>query len=237
LSNDFLLTTVAYLGIILVSELGFAYAAYLSLSVWRGLSVPLYKSRALWTGILTLFVAVATPVSGNVSIVSPSQYYIVGIILVYGFLYPGTILGLFAWIDRTISTIIRLDYLRRDLVLWSKMRWVYWVLAGIQFALYFAFLVYPQGPAPLYNAYAIFLLAPAAYGTIALLVGSRRTNDMTFRLHAKWVGLLVAAIILISAVDTFTTNLALGSLPFLVIAFCFYKAARFLVPAGKFSVE
>jgi hypothetical protein len=45
--GDFLISTVPYLGLIAVRELGFAYAAYLSLSVWRGLSVPIYRSRAL----------------------------------------------------------------------------------------------------------------------------------------------------------------------------------------------
>jgi hypothetical protein len=235
LSNEFLFITIPYLGIIIVSDLGFAYAAYLSLSVWRGLSVPVYKSRALWTGILALIIAIVTPISGNVNVIFPSQYYVVGLILVYAILYPGAILGLFAWIDRTINTLIRLDYLRRDLTRWSKVRWVYWALTGIQLALYFGIVAFPQGPAILYNTYPIFLLAPAAYGTIALLIGSRRTKDMTFRLHAKWIGYLMGAIILISVVDSFTTNPALGNLPFLLIAFCFFKAARYLVPVGKFQ--
>jgi len=236
--SDFLISTVPYLGIIVVSDLGLVYAAYLSLSVWRGLSVPIYRSRALWTGILALLIGVATPISGNVSVLFPSSNFYFAAILVYFTLYPGVIFGLFVWIDRTITTLIRMDYLRRDLARWSKLRLVYWTLVGVMFATYFiGFFFYPEGPPILTDIFLVFLLLPAAYGSLALVIGSRRTTDITFRHHAKWLGFAIGALILISLISVLTTNIVLQSAPFLLISYCFYKVARFLVPVGKFQAD
>jgi hypothetical protein len=180
---------------------------------------------------------VATPISGNVSVLFPSSYFYVAVVLVYFTLYPGVIFGLFVWIDRTITTLIRMDYLRRDLARWSKLRWVYWTLVGIMFAMYFIGFFYPEGPTILGDIFLVFLLLPVAYGSLALVIGSRRTTDMTFRHHAKWLGYAIGSLILISLIYGLTTNIVLRSAPFLLISYFFYKVARFLVPVGKFQAD
>jgi hypothetical protein len=250
MSSDLLATTILYWAIVVSSEFGSAYAGYTALSVWRGLSVPIFRSRALWIGILAIIFCLGFPVSGNVSRLLPSNYYFVSVALTYFTLYPAFVIAFFAWIDRTITMLVRLDYLRRDLVGWSRMRWVFRAFAGATVV-----------RAWIYSAYAtpsIFVLQsgsdlgvrarffsdpylvvlffiPLIYGSITLVIGSRRTQDLTFRLHSKWLGYATGAVVLSFLSFGLTTDPILGALPFLPIAYSLYKVSKFLVPVGKLS--
>lgn len=249
MSSDFFTTFVPYWGIVAASDFGSAYAAYLALSVWRGLSVPIYRSRALWTGILAVFFGLGFPVSGNVSKLLPTDYTSVAVILAYFILLPSFAIAFFAWVDRTVTMLIRMDYLRRDLVWWSKLRWAFRALAGATVARGWMlaygspsiFAITPGSELSFRQQFfsdiyliLIFLL-PLAYGSVALVIGSRRTPDMTFRLHAKWLGYTAGATVLSFLAFGLTVNPILGAVPFLLISYSFYKAARYLVPVGKLS--
>jgi hypothetical protein len=249
MSSDFLTTSVLYWGIVAASDFGSAYAGYLALSVWRGLSVPIYRSRALWTGILAFFFVLGFPVSGNVGNLLPLNYTFVAVILAYFILYPAFVIAFFAWVDRTITMLIRLDYLRRDLVWWSKLRWAFRVLAGVTVARAwlstygspYIFAITPGSAISIRQQFFsdvylnILFLVPLTYGSMALLVGSRRTPDTTFRLHAKWLGYTAGATVLSFLAFGLTADPILGAVPFLLISYSFYKVARFLVPVGKLS--
>jgi hypothetical protein len=56
---------------------------------------------------------------------------------------------------------------------------------------------------------------------------------MTFRTHAKWGGYLMVGVLLASLTYFATpSNIALQTLPYLLIAYSFYKMAKFLVPVN-----
>jgi hypothetical protein len=228
-----LIYTLLLVGVFLVGDAITGYAAYLALSVWRGLAVPIYRSRALWTAFLAIIFAVSTGLGGNIDAIFPPPFVYIASIVIYNGLYTLILLALFAWIDRTINTLIRLDYLRRDLIGWKKVRFAYWALVAVASGL--AFFSPPVGPAslPLFLVGGISLLIPVGYGSLALIIGSRRTTDMTFRTHAKWGGYLMVGVLLASLTYFATpSNIALQTLPYLLIAYSFYKMAKFLVPVN-----
>jgi hypothetical protein len=168
---------------------------------------------------------VSSGLGGNIDAIFPPPFVYIAPIVIYNGLYTLILLALFAWIDRTINTLIRLDYLRRDLFGWKKVRFAYWALVAVASGL--AVYSPPVGPASL----PLFLVV--GYGSLALIIGSRRTTDMTFRTHAKWGGYLMVGVLLASLTYFATpSNIALQTLPYLLIAYSFYKMAKFLVPVN-----
>lgn len=244
MSSDLLTSTVPYLGVIGITDALLLYAAYLSFSVWRGLSVPAYRSRAIWTGMLAIILGLGLTASGNVSLFTPRPFYLLVVIAVYGILYPFAIFVFYFWVDRTLSTIVRLDYLRRDLLGWRRFRYVYWVFAAGAFVTYFLFLA---AATPASSDTLVLLViqvvsssvyfVPFGYASLALIVGVRRTKDTTFRLHLKWFGFAIASLLIIVIVNNFTPDPFIGSLPYVPVSYSFYKMARSLVPAQRLKLE
>jgi hypothetical protein len=243
MSSDFLTSTIPYLAVIGISNVLVLYAAYLSFSVWRGLSVPIYRSRAIWTGVLAVLLGLTSITSGNVNALFPAPYSLVGIVAVYGILYPLAIFVLFFWIDRTMAMIIRLDYLRRDLLGWRRFRFVYWGFAAGSFVFYLLgnpILLPNPTPTDVFvfgGVLSLTYAVPWGYASLALVVGRRRTRDATFRLHLKWFGLCIASIVFAGLTYSLIPDPFIGNLPFVLIAFCLYKMARFLVPAQRLNLN
>lgn len=252
MSSEILPTTILYWAIVVLADFGSAYAGYIALSVWRGLSVPIYRSRALWIGVLAIVFCLGFPVSGNVGRLLPSNYYFVSVALTYFTLYPAFVIAFFAWIDRTITMLVRLDFLRRDLVGWSKMRWVFRAFAGatvVRAWIYSAYVtpsifIFQPGSDLSVRArffsdpyLGVLFFIPLIYGSIALVVGSRRTQDKTFRSHSKWLGYATGAVVLSFLSFGLTTDPILGAVPFLPVAYSLYRVSRFLVPIGKLSPQ
>jgi hypothetical protein len=232
MSSDFVSSTLPLIVIAVASDAIIFYAAYLALSVWRGLAVPIYRSRALWTAFLAILFSFAAPFSVNVDTIFPEAYRFVASIVIYNVLYTLVIAVLFGWIDRTISTVIRLDYLRRDLLGWRRFRFVYWGFAAGSLVLN----IFSSPSVPLIAiAGFVFLLVTLTYASIALVMGSRRTLDMTFRSHARWGGYCMLAIILTALTFVATSNVILSDLPLLLISYSLYKMAKSLVPVGTFA--
>ena len=234
MSSD-LIYTLPLVGVSLVGVAIAGYAAYLAFSVWRGLAVPIYRSRALWTVFLAILFALAVPFGGNIAIFPPTFVYIASIVI-YNGLFTLILVALFAWIDRTINTLIRLDYLRRDLFGWKKVRFAYWALVAVASggSVYSP----PVGPSslPLFLVGGISLLIPVGYGSLALIIGSRKTTDMTFRSHAKWGGYLMVGVLLASLTYFATPNVvAVQVPPYMLISYCFYKMAKSLVPVNPIT--
>jgi hypothetical protein len=239
MSSDLLTSTIPYLAVIGISDALAFYAAYLSFSVWRGLSVTIYRSRALWTGMLAILIGLTGTASGNVGAV-PQPFYPVAAIAAYGFLYPIAIFVLYFWIDRTLATIIRLDYLRRDLLAWRRFRFIYWAFAAASFVFYYFGQDYLQTlplPSIAVAAFLITYVVPWGYAAVGFIVGRRRTSDMTFRLHLKWFGLFLASIAFITVIYGLTSDRFTSSLSDVLIAYSLYKMARYLVPSQRLKLD
>ncbi len=225
------------------------FAAYTAFTVRKGLVVPLYRSRALWLGVLAIILASFLIFFGRVY--TPSTY-LVGYHRVVGFVfYAGvalpTFVVLLVWIDRTNSTLIRLDYRRKDILGWKKARLLYYA----DIALFVTFFLIALGPAPGFGYYQMSFphsamsfiaaneldpwLIALAYGLSVLVVGSIRTHDLTHKNHAKWLGLSLASLVLALLVGGGSQPIAY----FIAIFFAYfwYRMARSLVPVNKLDTS
>jgi hypothetical protein len=242
-----LLFTIANIGLAGLSDAFFLYGAYLSLSVWRGLAVPIFRSRALWMAFFGIPFAVFFTYAILSSSIPGNSVF--GASFIGEILFSIILTTLYVWIGRTVGTVIRLDYRRRDLLHWKRFRFLYWTFAFIGPVLFYARYLYHcltvSCPATLVVGSGLevvtlpLVLGPLAYGALCLTKGARTTRDMTFRSYVKWFAYLGAFFILalMNYAIAGPSLIVLSGLFLVAVGYCFYKMARFLVPAGKVSAE
>ncbi len=244
--SDFLLT-IAFIGLPGLADAFFLYATYLSLSVWRGLAVPIFRSRALGMAsfgipfsVFFTYTILSSSTRGNPFLAAP---------VIGEAIFSIILTTLFVWIDRTVGSVIRLDYRRRDLLYWNRFRFLYWAFVvtgiGLVYARYLYYCLAVSCPATLVVGSGLepysgpMTLGPLAYGALCLAKGARTTRDMTFRSHVKWFAYLGATFIPGSLLYLIGGPSLLVPIALLQVAagYCFYKMARFLVPVGKLPVQ
>ena len=219
-----------------VSAVVLFYAAYLSFNVRNGLAVPLYKSRALWLGTLSILFGVTFVGFNRIDVLFPS-YEELARFLFYDVVVLLTFAALAVWVDRTAGTLIRLDYLRKDIVCWKRARPLYWLAVALGLAFYvigtgyYVFGIVDSITTFSTNGVTIVpILVALTYAFAVLVVGSIRTRDLTFRKHAMWFAIAVVGFVLfIVAPSTQIVDV----LPEILFAYSFYRMARSLVPINK----
>ena len=228
MSSDLLTNFLPTLALTSIVDVFSLYAAYLSISVRRGLTISVYRSRALWMALLGVCAAISFTYDGFTVATATSSLASVEVREILFALPLGVILIL---IDRTVNTVIRLDYLRRDVFHWKKLRFVYGVVVVLFYVLFYSRYVYFL---PNSQGIALALYFPAlTYGALAIAKGASMTMDATFRLHVAWFGYLLVAFIVGGVIYFLPISLVIDLSFFAFTSFCFYKMARFLVPAGK----
>jgi hypothetical protein len=225
-----LLVLTGFIGVILL------YASYLSLSVRRGLVDPVYRRRAMWMGLFGLPFAGALGYGIIAYTLLPADSLLASPVLADA-TFTIAIITLLVWIDSMVGSAIHLDFLRRDVLHWRRLRAVYYLLVVAGNVFYFSrFLQFPAALA-LYSSDILLILA-FSYGALALAIGARRTRDKTFRTYLKWFGTMGVAFLSALVAYSFTLHPSLMLLvPLLATSFCFYMMARNLVPIGKLTDE
>jgi len=235
MSSELFTFTVPVLGIIIAFDAFSLYAAYLSGSVWRGMVVPIYRGRALWlaaicvlgASMLTEF-AVSAALAPSYGSSSPA---------LREFVYLPPLAAILIWIDRTVNTVIRLDYLRRDVLFWRRLRYAYGSIAAVGILIYYSRYLYPIPDAMAVGFALIF--SQLIYGMLTLARGAAVTKDMTFKSHIRWFGLFLLAFIVAGFIYVLTYSdasfLVPNLLAFAASAYCLFRMAKSLVPSGKLS--
>jgi hypothetical protein len=232
MSSDYAFV-LATMGLLSVDDALILYGAYLALSVWRGLVVPIYKSRAAWMALVGIPLVIAVSYSFIVESLVPTSF--LGTQIIFEILFTFPLISMFVWIDRTINSVIRLDYLRRDILYWKRLRAVYWAAFILANAFFFSRYLFTDPYA--YNTTSIIVVVALAYGSLCLARGARTTRDMTFRSHVKWFGFLAAAFVPAILAYVLSGGPNILSLVLLVAAsYCFFRMARLLVPASKLEL-
>ncbi len=246
MSSEIPLTTLIEDVETVIGVIIYLFAAYTAFTVRRGLVVPLYRSRALWLGVLAILWASFLLFFGRIYVfgIDLQSPHVAGFVYYAGVALP-TLVVLLVWIDRTNSTLIRLDYRRKDILGWNRARLLYYA----DIALFIAIFIIALGPAPGQGYYRMsfphsvmsFIAAygyltfwiALAYGLCVLVVGSIRTRDLTHRNHAKWLGLSLGSLLL-----AFATPSNLPAITYFfgcLFAYFWYRMARSLVPVNKLS--
>ena len=232
MSSDLVTFSVPVMGVTALFDVLALYAAYLSVSVRRGLVVPVYRGRALWLAAICVLGAAMLTDFGVSSVLTPN----------YGsssalreFLYLPPLAAILVWIDRTVNTVIRLDYLRRDVLFWGRLRYAYGSIAVAGILVYYSRYFYPVPDAMTVGFALIF--SQLIYGMLTLVRGAAVTKDMTFKSHIKWFGLFLFAFIVAGFIYVLTVPetvyLVPNLLAFAASAYCLFRMAKSLVPSGK----
>lgn len=210
------------------------YASYLSLSVRRGLVDPVYRRRALWMGLFGIPFAGALGYGIVADTILPANSLFASPVLADA-IFTIPIITLLVWIDSMVGSAIHLDFLRRDILHWRRLRMFYYLLVVAGNVFYFS--RYLQFPSVLALSLSDVSLIPAfSYGALALATGARRTRDKTLRTHLKWFGTMGVTFLFGIVAYSFTLHLSLLLMvPLFATSLCFFMMARNLVPIGKLT--
>jgi len=237
MSSELITFVIPVLGITAVFDAFALYAAYLSASVWRGLVVPTYRGRALWLAAICVLGAFMLTEFGVSAALTPNYRSASPALREFTYLPP--LAAILVWIDRTVNTVIRLDYLRRDVLLWRRLRYVYGSIAVVGILIYYSRYLYPIPDAMTVGFALIF--SQLIYGMLTLARGAAVTNDMPIKAHIRWFGLFLLAFIVAGFIYVLTYSdpsyLVLNLLFFAASAYCLFRMARSLVPSGKLSTD
>jgi hypothetical protein len=219
-----------FLAILIFAIINFL-AAYYSLNLSRMLIDRLEKSRAIWTGSVsillstTLLLFIFTPETGPYSAI-----WVISLVIF--------ILALAGLIDSTIRVAIEQDYFHRNTLYWKKLRYLFW--AGILFIFVLGPILTFTGFPNLTSGLALDALAgivPFVYGIAALFVSGKRSKDRKMRSYLRWLGLAVLVLLGVALDSYITTGGGEAFLLFVVLAYFLYRASKSLSSTNKLSKE
>jgi len=231
-------------GEFLPAAVGF-YAAYWAFSIRRELVGRVYRSHALWLGVLCIFIEAAKPfqsISSTNVIISLVLNLFTVILLTF----------VFAFIDSTVVVARLSDPLFRRILHWDRLRIALWCDLGLT-AIFFVYTTL----SPSFNASVWSLLGfplvliPFVLGAPAVLIGARRSRDPVLRGSLKWFGAVLLlflvtvllsfvelAVIGISMYDSYYSYPALAfAVPAILGAYFLYRSVMSLVPMKRLSAQ
>lgn len=242
MSSDPLAVTLPLLGLLGASDAIMAYGAFLAYQVWRGLAVQTYRQMAFWTSLLCVLAIVVFSYSIGIESFFNTLHGAYNRLGAGGsdLLWLVFVLVVAAWLDKTIATAIRLDFFRRDILGWRKLRPAFWAfMTGMTgfYALAFYFLpaVNITPPEVLGVGMTVSAFVPLGYASAALYAGRKRSKVETFRAHSLWFGLFVVCLTVQLITYAALAQILLTTAFFLAMGFCLYQMARHLVPVTKLA--
>lgn len=157
----------------------------------KGFVDPTYRSRALWSGLMMVVVVVVNSVG-----LIPTPNGTEGGLLIALPIYA--LLGVsFAFEDRTALVAIRSDFFHRGILGWRQIRVPAGFLLLASMALALVVNLTPEAALanpPLWTTLGtlqVFMVASIllSLGAIVMVIGSRRTPDMTLRRSIRLLGI------------------------------------------------
>lgn len=239
------------------SSLILMFVVFWALTVRRALVVRVYRSEALGTALISIFLAFTNIVNTVVAyLYGGGPFWAIGE-GAFGFFFI-FLLVLFFWVDSSVRAVRRSDPLARDTFHWSRLRVVLWVfsLPGqilvVVVSVVGAIALGPAAEAtssPPSTGWIGALLTVLLFGAIFIPIISavvmlpiiaRRTADKTFRAQLIWFGAFAIAYLLIvnilGEVSGFPSgwyDLFFGYIGLVVCAYCLYRSVSSLTPTYR----
>jgi hypothetical protein len=219
-----------------------------------------YKSRAHWFAGVML-VALIWVLSGLFTVLF-NLYPVSSIPVLEGLgisVFLAFVLAMFVYADRTILVALEMDFLHRNTLHWRPLRTLAYVAMFASVFYLYAFISVTKPPCGLacptafdpgvpswvpaiFPSSYLVLLVPLflvivslVYMLSAIIIGARRTPDMTIKRHVRWVGLgfLIFLGVFLSLGQGTTNGLLIGSFVVLAMAYTFYRALMSLTSFGR----
>jgi hypothetical protein len=217
----------------------FLFATYRALTIGRVLVRGAYRNRALWTAgtvIALILFTISTTLPSN----SP--------LLAFSFL--AIMLILLAFVDSSIKVAQDTDFFHRSPLGWQRVRKPLYVIV-IGLAVLDGLFAYlePSNNSLLMAGEAVWFLAGAgsiAFASAALLVGARRTPDISMRRFVSTLGLAIVCMVIFFTIwipfQPFSVTVQdLGNLVSELFipaaAYFLYQAVMALSPVGHIEKE
>lgn len=250
-----------------------AFGAYRAMRMGRAFVSSLYRSRARWTAgaIWLLVVSVLGSLISPPSSTQPALITLTPLLpLIVLEALPelallGFLMAIFAFVDRTILVTMDMDFFHRSVFRWPKVRIPFYILlflglievlgnsilGGLPPSQVSRWEIYAVGSIPTVDGAwfplftSVLLLVAFGYPAAAMVVGARRTSDMTLRKHVRFLGIAIISFF-VAEVTVALTTYSLASYPFaslvpdallIITAYLFYRVAMSLSPLGRVEKE
>jgi hypothetical protein len=252
--------------ILLIAGIVLFFLISRAVTIGRKFVGQVYRSRAFWfAGVM--IVALISVLSDLVSILfnlyPSSSLSALGILV-----FIAWVLVMFVYADRTILVTLEMDFHHRNTLHWRPIRTLAYVamFANVFYLYAYIFvtkaptcsscpIVYLPGlpswvpvilPGILVPEAILAFIVTFGYTISALIIGDRRTSDMTMKRHVRWLGL--SFLIFLGFLVGFTLSLVglitslyvaflLQSFIILVVVYTFYRALMSLTPIGRLEVK
>jgi hypothetical protein len=227
-----------------------------AVSMGRKFVSRVYKSRVSWFAGVMLVVLLWILFTGLYA----EGIAVEGIAVELAF---AAILVAFVYADRMILVTLEMDFFHRNTLHWRQVRKLAYValFAGLIYLIVQIPLTAPPTcsscAAPLHpglpswvsaiinpTTELIFILEFLAafivtfgYSSSTIIIGARRTSDMTMKRHLRWFGLSLLSFVIAIAGGLLTNSFLLASFAVLVLVYTFYRALMSLTFIGRLEVE
>ncbi len=209
-----------------------ALAVIRGIQIRRALINKVYRRRALWISLVSLYALVYILLGSDLAATVP---ILLNLILATASLLP---LVAFVFVDSAILAAMETDFFHRDALRWRRLRGLAFV---VQLALFLVlivvYFVYLRHLSILFLYFAFVIVGAStlglAYSVAVLVVVSRRSSDRTMRKHTRLLGLLLALVVVLLP-DLFVfPNIPLGIFLGLAIPYLLYLSAMSLSQTNR----
>jgi len=213
-------------------------AAFRGVELMRALANRIHRNRAFWIAALCVLLALQAQVPNG---------WEVGGLPIFELTFFMMVSVFFVFIDSTISVALEVDFFHRNTLRWRQARLIaYPIVFG--WVVIFLSVTYlsglPNPPAWVSAVQAgpvgLLFIATLLYSIVALVIGARRSPDMTLRRHilllAAFFAMFIATTFMFNYTSTLSIDLISDALTVLS-AYVLYRAVMTLSPLGRVGRE
>jgi len=206
------------------------FTCYRSFRLRDGLVNEIYRTRALWVGVLGIFFVLAEILQigsdlGYAPFYFP-PYPNTSILVAYTVFTAFGVGALYGWFDTTARVVLDMDFFHRDPLHWKSIRKPAWAL------LIMGVVVTDLTPNFFYySVVSIIFFAPVfVLPGLVIVLSEKSLYDGALRRYVKWIGILIATLFLLFATSAINPFL---NFPLLLTAYCLYMVSVSLSSTSK----
>ncbi len=237
----------------IIAGITFVFLITRSVSMGRKFVDRAYKSRAFWFAGLMIVVLLWMLFTG---LFASSVKNVEGISIELLF---AAILVAFVYADKTIHVTLEMDFFHRNTLHWRQVRKLAYVVlfAGLIFLIvqipltapppcsgctaplnpglpsWVSLILNPTTELIVVIEFLVAFVATFGYSSAAIIIGARRTSNLTMKIHLKWFGLGLLSFVVAVLGGLLLSSPLIASFGVLALAYTFYRALMSLTSLGR----